>query len=89
MAAGEVEAPHGAALRAALLDAAPETVRSRVADLVNISSVAGLRVAPRGELWVVTTTGTELRLPVMRARDLPQLAALSGGRIDVPPPAAQ
>jgi hypothetical protein len=27
---------------------------------------------------------------VMRARDLPRLAALSGGRIDVPqPPAAQ
>jgi predicted RNA-binding protein with PIN domain len=35
MAAGEVQAPHGAALRAALLDAAPETVRSRVADLVS------------------------------------------------------
>ncbi|MCD2190132.1 MULTISPECIES: NYN domain-containing protein [Actinomycetospora] len=35
MAAGEVEAPHGAALRAALLDAAPETVRSRVAELVS------------------------------------------------------
>jgi hypothetical protein len=48
--------------------------------------VAGIRVAPRGDLFVVTTRGTELHLPVMRARDLPRLSALSGGRIDVPPP---
>ena len=48
--------------------------------------VAGIRVARRGDLWLVTTRGTELRLPVMRARDLPRLAALSGGRIDVPQP---
>jgi hypothetical protein len=48
--------------------------------------VAGIRVAPRGRLWLVTTRGTELQLPVMRARDLPRLAALSGGRIDVPQP---
>ena len=47
--------------------------------------VAGIRVGPRGDLWLVTTHGTELHLPVMRARDLPRLAALSGGRIDVPP----
>ncbi len=50
------------------------------------SEVAGLRVAPRGDLWVVTTRGTEVHLPVMRARDLPRLAAVSGGRIDVPAP---
>jgi hypothetical protein len=48
--------------------------------------VAGIRVAPRGDLFVVTTRGTELHVPVMRARDLPRLAALSGGRIDVPQP---
>lgn len=48
--------------------------------------VAGIRVAPRGELWLVTTRGTELHLPVMRARDLPRLAAVSGGRIEVPQP---
>jgi len=48
--------------------------------------IAGIRVARRGELWLVTTRGTELHLPVMRARDLPQLAAVSGGRIDVPQP---
>jgi hypothetical protein len=50
------------------------------------TDVAGIRVAPRGDLWLVTTHGTEVRVPVMRARDLPQLAALSGGRLDVPPP---
>jgi hypothetical protein len=48
------------------------------------SEIAGIRVAPRGELWVVTTHGTEVRLPVLRARDLPRLSALSGGRIPQP-----
>src|SRR4051812_46855575 len=49
----------------------------------------GIRVGRRRDLWLVTTHGTELRLPVLRARDLPRLSALSGGRIDVPaPPAA-
>jgi hypothetical protein len=46
--------------------------------------LAGIRVADRGALWLVTTGGTEVRVPVMRARDLPHLAALSGGRIDDP-----
>ena len=50
--------------------------------------IAGIRVAPRGDLFVVTTRSTELHLPVMRARDLPRLAELSGGRIDVPQPPA-
>ena len=53
------------------------------------SELAGIRVARRGELWLVTTGGTEVRLPVMRTRDLPRLAALSGGRIEVPAPPAQ
>lgn len=53
------------------------------------ADVAGIRVGGSGRLWLVTTRGTEIRLPVLRARDLPRLAALSGGRIDVPaPPAA-
>ena len=53
------------------------------------SELAGIRVGQAGDLWLVTTGGTEVRLPVMRPRDLPRLAALSGGRIDVPaPPAA-
>jgi hypothetical protein len=57
---------------------------------VGWAEIAGIRVGERGDLWLVTTRSTELRLPVLRARDLPRLAALSGGRIDVPaPPTAQ
>lgn len=53
------------------------------------AELAGIRVGERGDLWLVTTGSTEVRLPVLRARDLPQLAAASGGRIEVPaPPAA-
>jgi hypothetical protein len=63
------------------------TVRSLVGRRrVPWSELAGIRVARRGELWLVTTGGTEVRLPVMRARDLPRLAALSGGRIGIPVP---
>ena len=50
--------------------------------------LAGIRVGERGGLWLVTTRGTELRLPALRARDLPRLAALSGGRIPVSAPGA-
>ena len=49
--------------------------------------VAGIRVGERGDLWLVTARGTELRLPVLRAHDLPRLAAASGGRIPAPGPA--
>jgi hypothetical protein len=56
--------------------------------LVRWDELTGIRVGRRGELWLVTTRGTELRLPVLRARDLPRLSALSGGRIDVPAPPA-
>jgi hypothetical protein len=45
-------------------------------------------VAEDHRLWLVTTHGTEIRVPVMRARDLPRLAELSGGRIAVPAPPA-
>ncbi|MGY1592632.1 PH domain-containing protein [Geodermatophilus sp. SYSU D00708] len=48
------------------------------------AELAGIRVADRGELWLVTTRGTQVRLPVLRAADLPRLAALSGGRIPDP-----
>lgn len=53
------------------------------------AEVAGIRVAGGGDLWLVTTRRTEVHLPVMRARDLPRPAALSGGRIDVPAPPGQ
>ncbi|MGY1711073.1 PH domain-containing protein [Geodermatophilus sp. SYSU D00758] len=50
------------------------------------AQLAGIRVGDRGALWLVTTRGTQLRLPVLRAGDLPRLSALSDGRI--PDPAA-
>ncbi|MGY2128929.1 PH domain-containing protein [Blastococcus sp. SYSU DS0617] len=48
------------------------------------SEVAGVRVGERGDLWLVTTGGTEVRLPAVRARDLPAIGRASGGRIPVP-----
>jgi hypothetical protein len=66
------------------------TVRSLVGERrVPWTELVGIRVAPRGDLWLVTIRGTEVRMPVLRARDLPRLAALSGGRIEVPEPPAQ
>ena len=50
------------------------------------SEVAGLRIGRRGEVSVVTAGGGALRLPAVRARHLPLIAAASGGR--VPDPAA-
>ncbi|MGY1660540.1 PH domain-containing protein [Geodermatophilus sp. SYSU D00705] len=65
------------------------TVRSMVGQRrVPWSELAGIRVGRRNDLWLVTTGGTEVRLPVLRTRDLPRLAALSGGRIPSPDPAA-
>ena len=61
------------------------TVRSLAgARSVPWSELDGIRVAERGELWLVTTGGTQVRLPVLRARDLPRLSQLSGGRIPAP-----
>ena len=61
------------------------TVRSLIGRRhVPWAEVSGLRVGGRGELWLVTTAGTELRLPVLRLRDLPRLAEASGGRVPVP-----
>ena len=53
---------------------------------VRWTDLAGIRVGERGELWLVTTAATEVRLPVVRARDLPALAGASGGRLEVPSP---
>jgi hypothetical protein len=69
------------------VDADGITVRSLVSQRrVAWTELAGIRVADRGDLWLVTTAATEVRLPVLRARDLPRLAALSDGRINVPQP---
>ena len=63
------------------------TVRSLAGrQLVGWRELAGIRVGERGDLWLVTTRGTQVALPVLRARDLPRLAAVSGGRIEVPQP---
>ncbi|MCF6505902.1 PH domain-containing protein [Blastococcus sp. MG754426] len=51
---------------------------------VTWSELSGLRLGERGELWLVTTGATEVRLPVLRVRDLPGLAAASGGRLADP-----
>ncbi|MGY1650006.1 PH domain-containing protein [Geodermatophilus sp. SYSU D01119] len=51
--------------------------------------LAGIRVVRNARLRLVTRGGGEVRLPVLRARDLPRLAGWSGGRFEVPqPPAA-
>jgi Bacterial PH domain len=58
------------------------TVRSLAgARTVPWAELAGIRVAEGGDLWLVTTGGTQVRLPVLRARDLPRLSDLSDGRI--------
>jgi hypothetical protein len=63
------------------------TVRSLIGQRrVPWDELAGIRVARDHRLWLVTTHGTEVRVPVMRARDLPRLAELSGGRIPAPAP---
>lgn len=61
------------------------TVRSLVARrTIAWTELAGIRVGERAGLWLVTTAGTQVQVPVLRARDLPRLAALSGGRIPAP-----
>ncbi len=71
------------------LDIGPEGVTPRTllaGRTVPWADVAGIRVDDDQSLWLVRTSGTEVKLPVVRARDLPRLAAVSGGRI--PDPAA-
>jgi hypothetical protein len=61
------------------------TVRSLAGErTVPWTELAGIRVGERNDLWLVTTADSQVRMPVLRARDLPQLAALSGGRIPAP-----
>ena len=46
--------------------------------------VAGLRVGPRGRLSAVLRAGGAVRLPVLRPRHLPLVAAASDGRLPAP-----
>lgn len=67
------------------LDDDAVTVRSVIGHRrVPWTRVAGIRVDRRAKLWLVTTGATEIRLPVLRARDLPRLSEMSGGRFTVP-----
>ena len=67
------------------IDDAAVTVRGAIGSRrVPWSQLAGIRIGARRGLWLVTTEGTEVRLPVLRVGDLPRLAALSGGRIQTP-----
>jgi len=66
-------------------DADGLTVRALVgARRVPWSQAAGLRVRPGGAVQLVLAGGGTLRLPVVRARHLPLLAAASAGRLPDP-----
>jgi Bacterial PH domain len=51
------------------------------------ADLAGLRVDHRSRVWAVLHSGNELRLPAVRARHIPQIAVISGGRL--PPTLAE
>jgi len=51
---------------------------------VSWAELAGLRIDDRSRVWAVPHGGNEVRLPAVRARDLPALAAMSGGRLPDP-----
>ncbi|MGH3974988.1 MAG: PH domain-containing protein [Pseudonocardiaceae bacterium] len=48
------------------------------------SDLRGLRMDERSRVWAVLHGGEEILLPAVRARDLPLLAAASGGRLADP-----
>jgi Bacterial PH domain len=48
------------------------------------SDLQGLRMDERSRVWAVLHGGEEVLLPAVRARDLPLLAAASGGRLPDP-----
>jgi hypothetical protein len=61
------------------------TVRSLLAErTVPWERLSGIRVAEDGALWLVTTAGTQLKMPVLRPRDLPRISELTNGRIPAP-----
>ena len=48
------------------------------------TQISSLRLRNRGRVSAVLTDGAELPLPAVHVRDLPQLAAASGGRLPDP-----
>lgn len=51
---------------------------------VSWSDLTGLRVDGQSRVWAVLHGGTEVGLPAVRARHIPMLAAISGGRLPAP-----
>jgi hypothetical protein len=48
------------------------------------SDLAGLRVDDQSRVWAVRHDGHEVGLPAVRARHIPVLAVISGGRLPAP-----
>jgi len=53
---------------------------------VSWSQISSLRLGDKARVSAVLTGGDELPLPAVRVRDLPQLAAASGGHLPDPTP---
>jgi hypothetical protein len=76
------------------VDAEAVTVRQLIgARRVPWSRISSLRLGLRHRIWgarvsAVLSDGAELALPAVNVRDLPQLAAASGGRLPDPHPRA-
>lgn len=68
-----------------VVDAEAVTVRTLLAGRrVPWSEISSLRLADKGRVHAVLSDGAELPLPAVGVRDLPQLAAASGGRLADP-----
>lgn len=65
----------------------PETLvtyRMASSQRLTWSELAGLRVDDQSRVWAVRHSGEEVGLPAVRARHIPMLAAISGGRLPAP-----
>jgi hypothetical protein len=68
-----------------IVDAESVTVRRLLSSRrVPWSEISSLRLGKKSRVSAVLTDGTELPLPTVHVRDLPALAAVSGGRLPDP-----
>ncbi|MFR9800806.1 PH domain-containing protein [Pseudonocardia sp. RS010] len=68
-----------------LVDAESVTVRGLLSSRrVSWAEISSLRLGKKSRVSAVLTDGTELPLPTVHVRDLPALAAVSGGRLPDP-----
>jgi hypothetical protein len=68
-----------------VVDASSVTARRLFASRrVPWSEISSLRLGKKSRVSAVLTDGTELPLPTVHVRDLPALAAISGGRLPDP-----